>query len=94
MKKKVIIVTCVMALLVANFIHAKGSDIENRSTLDENVEALADDGDTFIPDLNYSICYSESKVLIGYTYYDCGTCKKVYDEKGKGRYSKCNIGRL
>lgn len=54
--------------------------------LDENVEALtAGEGGG-----NYNICYSESKVLRGYTYYNCGDCPtKVYDEKGKGNYSKC-----
>lgn len=39
--------------------------------------------------LHYIICYSESKVVTGYTYYDCNSCKKVYDEKGKGGKSKC-----
>ena len=49
-----------------------------------NVEALSQ-GES----LNYNICYSSSKVVVGYTYYDCGSCEKVYDEKGKGKYSKC-----
>ena len=58
-----------------------------------NLEAMA-----FIdPDLDvdgggqsYVICYSESRVKIGYTYYDCAKCPtKTYDEQGKGRYSKC-----
>lgn len=38
---------------------------------------------------NYNICYSRSKVKVGYTYYDCGSCKKVYDEQALGAYSKC-----
>jgi len=39
---------------------------------------------------NYHICYSESRVKVGYTYYDCGNCPtKVYDEKGRGSVSKC-----
>ncbi|SUE34589.1 Uncharacterised protein [Rikenella microfusus] len=39
---------------------------------------------------SYVICYSESRVKKGYTYYDCGKCpEKIYDEQGKGRYSKC-----
>ena len=50
-----------------------------------NVEALVDEESSG----NYKICYSESVVKVGYTYYDCGTCEKVYDEKGRGRYSKC-----
>jgi hypothetical protein len=35
------------------------------------------------------VCYWESKVRTGYTYYDCGSCKKVYDEEGRGKASKC-----
>lgn len=51
----------------------------------ENINALAESGSS-----NYHICYSESKVRKGYTYYDCGDCTtKVYDEQGKGTYSKC-----
>ena len=39
---------------------------------------------------NYNICYYESVVKTGYTYYDCTDCtKKIYDEKGRGHYSKC-----
>jgi hypothetical protein len=38
---------------------------------------------------HYHICYHTSKVRKGYTYYDCGSCSKVYDEKGKGDPSKC-----
>jgi len=53
--------------------------------LDENVEALtAGEGSE-----NYNTCYSESKVAKGYTYIDCGSCQKVYDEKGRGPVSKC-----
>ncbi|HTO15417.1 MAG TPA: hypothetical protein VLZ83_06585 [Edaphocola sp.] len=38
----------------------------------------------------YNICYYESRVRTGYTYYNCSTCNtKIYDEKGKGSYSKC-----
>lgn len=49
-----------------------------------NVEALArNEGG------NYKICYYESVVRVGYTYYDCGTCEKIYDEKGRGSISKC-----
>lgn len=50
----------------------------------ENVEALSRTESS-----NYNICYSSSRVRIGYTYYDCGDCKKVYDEKGIGSASKC-----
>ena len=31
----------------------------------------------------------KSKVRTGYTYYDCGSCDRVYDEQGKGSTSKC-----
>lgn len=57
-----------------------------KTILNENIEALSDSEDG---DSNYSICYHESVVKKGYTYYDCGDCKKVYDEKGRGSYSKC-----
>jgi len=51
-----------------------------------NMEALASSSEG---GNNYKICYYESVTKIGYTYYDCGSCEKVYDEKGKGSYSKC-----
>lgn len=51
----------------------------------DNIEALAEEE----TGSNYVICYSESRVRKGYTYYDYGTCKKIYDERGKGAYSKC-----
>lgn len=31
----------------------------------------------------------KSTVQVGRTYYDCGSCEKVQDEKGKGSYTKC-----
>lgn len=49
-----------------------------------NVEALSQGESS-----NYNICYSQSVVAVGYTYYDCGSCEKVYDERGKGKISKC-----
>lgn len=51
----------------------------------QNVEALTSGEDL----TNYNICYSKSVVRKGHTYYDCGSCKKIYDENGKGTYSKC-----
>ncbi|MGN0068990.1 MAG: hypothetical protein ACI350_04600, partial [Prevotella sp.] len=57
----------------------------DENMFDLNVEALADGEGSG----SYSICYSESRVTKGYTYIDCSTCQKVYDEKGKGDYSKC-----
>ena len=52
-----------------------------------NVKALMESETQ--PGKNYNLCYSESVVRLGYTYYDCGKCEKVYDEKGKGAMSKC-----
>jgi len=37
----------------------------------------------------HTICYNRSVVRTGHTYYDCQSCDKVYDEKGKGSQSKC-----
>ncbi|CEN42684.1 hypothetical protein CCAND95_130051 [Capnocytophaga canis] len=54
-----------------------------------NLEALAD-GENGGAGTRYKICYNESVVKVGFTYYDCSNCKiKVYDEKGRGRVSKC-----
>ncbi|MBO5313874.1 MAG: hypothetical protein J6A70_01130 [Prevotella sp.] len=60
---------------------------QNYSTdlLLHNVEALSGDENL----TNYNICYSESVVRKAHTYYSCDPCVKVYDEKGKGAYSKC-----
>lgn len=38
---------------------------------------------------SHVICYYESKVKVGFSYYDCGSCTKVYDEEAKGKPSKC-----
>lgn len=72
------------AVLINYKTSGKRTDLA-KLMLNENVEALTagESGG------NYNICYSESKVVKGYTYYDCGNCQKVYDEKGKGNYSKC-----
>lgn len=52
---------------------------------ERNVDALAN-GES---GSNYVLCCYESRVRRGYTYYDCATCQKVYDEKGRGSESKC-----
>ena len=57
----------------------------SKDLLLQNVEALSESENLE----KYHICYYESVVKKGRTYYDCGSCKKVYDEKGKGTYSKC-----
>ena len=51
----------------------------------QNVEALSENESP----TNYRICYYKSVVRKGRTYYDCGSCEKVYDEKGTGTYTKC-----
>lgn len=60
---------------------------ESNLTL-ENVEALTNDNENE-NNRKYHLCYYESKVKVGYTYYDCGSCSKVYNEKGKGAITKC-----
>lgn len=76
------------AVLVAAAVSASVYVNSGRSSMDDlfntNVEALARNESG-----NYKICYYESVVRVGYTYYDCGTCEKIYDEKGRGRISKC-----
>jgi len=73
--------------LTALFVYNKFSMSESiiELMLNENIEALTE-GES---GNNYVICYYESRVVKGYTYYDCGTCSQVYDEKGRGTYSKC-----
>lgn len=51
-----------------------------------NIEAITNEETP-----NGTICYYESEVRVGYTYYDCQTCMKVYDEKGRKHASKCNF---
>ena len=82
--------TLLLTLTAAAAITTAAFCIHRQITLSDdplfaNVEALTDDESND----QYAICYSESQVRKGATYYDCGTCEKVYDEKGKGTYSKC-----
>jgi len=74
----------VVALANAHFANKSESSLSALNMA--NVEALAD-GES--GGGNYNLCRSESKVRAGYTYYDCGSCAKVYDEQGKGATSKC-----
>ncbi len=89
MKKKIFISTfAIAAMALTAFTGYKALGPKQSMSdlvLDENIEALTD-GEA---SRNYAICYWESKVAKGYTYYDCGKCEKTYDEKGKGTYSKC-----
>ena len=90
MKKiKILLAVAFIGILSYGICSAHGgmSSNETNQLLLENVEAIADDE---IGGNNYNICYYESRVRRGYTYYNCSTCNtKTYDEKGKGSYSKC-----
>ena len=90
MKKKIISSVFALALLATagwGVNKSMNSDANLSDLALANVEALAGDESG---GSNYNICYSESRVKVGYTYYDCGDCpNKVYDEKGRGTYSKC-----
>ena len=86
MKKTVITVVAAATLCTAVYaVHQ--ININDKDVLTANLEALTDDESS--SGSNYNICYSNSKVRKGETYYDCGRCQKVYDEKGKGDYTKC-----
>lgn len=87
MKKKLIyfLMSCSLILgLVINFQLFKESKTNavSLNSIALMARASAEDG-------GYNICYYESKVRTGETYYDCGTCEKVYDEEGINRYTKC-----
>lgn len=88
MKKKIYgaIAIAAVAVVITFTVNVNTNANEYYSSISlSTIEALAnDEGGT-----NYNICYSESRVRTGYTYYDCQECTKVYDEKGKGSQSKC-----
>lgn len=86
MKKTKIFCAIVVLALVCSVLRVNYKTSREFRCLLENVEALAGNDQS---SGNYRICYSKSKVSAGYTYYDCGTCQKVYDEKPKGDQSKC-----
>ncbi len=87
--KKICIAMC--TILVCGVVcfalcaNGLGKQKQSELLLDANVEALTNNEESE----TYVICYYESKTVVGYTYYDCGTCRKVYDEKGYRKYSKC-----
>ena len=89
MKKKIIVPGICMAIFIVCLFLLFNYNCNSRpmnKLITVNVEALTDSEGSS----NYNICYSESVVKKGYTYYDCAKCnEKVYDEKGKGTYSKC-----
>lgn len=89
MKKKIFKVALLASLTVCTTIGITSANRDKGSIMNivfANIEALAsssEGGD------NYKLCYSTSKVKRGCTYYDCGSCQKVYDEKGTGTVTKC-----
>ena len=91
MKKKLIFAGAVVLMAAAAVTaYMANSRPDPFDLLNANIEALAQDetdqgesGDQGI------VCQFKSKVKPGCTYYDCGTCMKVYDEEGRGNYSKC-----
>lgn len=88
MKRKNIMLSYIAAFAIAAFVGIKTFESNASGTnglIMQNVEALAANEDL----TRYRICYYRSRVKLKYTYYDCGTCEKVYDEKGIGEYSKC-----
>ena len=88
MKKNIIKLAIAGAIAIVGTVGYNFSVNQNDANFQfamDNIEALAEEE----TGSNYVICYSESRVRKGYTYYDCGTCKKIYDERGKGAYSKC-----
>jgi len=87
MRKTILKITLggALAVTAAMGVQMASSNKTASNLFMQNVEALAS-GES---GSNYNICYSQSKVMVGRTYYDCGTCAKVYDEKGVGNPSKC-----
>jgi len=89
MKKKIMMLLCIAAVAIATFVGKKTFEshaYETSSLIMQNVAALSSGESS----QRYNLCYSESKVVKGRTYYDCGDCPtKVYDEKGVGTVTKC-----
>jgi len=81
--------SCIAAVAIATFVGKKTFEshaYETSSLMMQNVAALSSNDNA---SQRYHLCYYESKVSKGRTYYDCGPCEKVYDEKGVGTVSKC-----
>lgn len=85
MKKIITPISLSVLAAISLFVGYQYVKSEESSLFSTNVEALA----SAESGSGYVICYSKSIVRIGHTYYDCGTCTKVYDEKGYGHYTKC-----
>lgn len=82
------IITAAASLLLCAGSAALWAHVSSDEFFDANAEALIasreSDGDG-----NLVNCYSESSINAGWTYYDCGSCKKTYGEKGEGAPSTC-----
>ena len=88
-KKGFLMLSCIAAVAIATFVGKKTFEshaYETSSLMMQNVAALSSNDNA---SQRYHLCYYESKVSKGRTYYDCGPCEKVYDEKGVGTVSKC-----
>lgn len=83
MKKKVFLAAVAVCGAAVSIFAFNGAGDDN-ALLMQNIESLARNESQ-----DYHICYYESTVQVGRTYYDCGSCEKVQDEKGKGSYTKC-----
>lgn len=85
--KKLLISLAAIFIITGSFLHfnlTENTSMSNLSLTDISAKAHAD------PESGNEVyCYSESRVKIGYTYYDCGPCDKVYDEEGRGDRLKC-----
>jgi len=98
MKNKImfgLVVAAIASVAALNVLFASGPKNALPAFGSVHPEALAmsdddDDGKDDKGGCDYTICYWESKVRTGYTYYACGDClTKVYDEQGKGKKTKC-----
>lgn len=86
MKKITITIGIASLAIIASLVVNLNISRQTTTLVMKNVEALARGEGGGI---NHVTCYSESVVKVGATYYDCGNCQKVYNEKGKGSQSKC-----
>lgn len=85
MKKIFILGMLSLSLLLTGLSRVRAS--KENTLLMNNIEVLASPEGSG----NTVDCYSESKVVVGRTYYDCGSCEKVRDEKGLGSKRTCIV---
>lgn len=88
--KKIILSSIFAVALIATVGFGVNKSMKSDTNLSDlalaNVEALAD-GESGSG--NTVDCYSESDYKSGSTYYDCGSCKKEENSKGKGNKRTC-----